>query len=86
MGNWAVDEYPKVGKPVAPDVEIKDVTYRNSNGTLFSGHTIDGRVWYMKKRILDKGVVPHASALVCVYPKSRFPKVEKELVEIVKNW
>lgn len=86
MGNWAVDEYPKVGKPVAPDVEIKDVTYRNSNGTLFSGHTADGRVWYMKKRILDKATIPHASALVCVYHKSKFPKVEKELVDIVKNW
>lgn len=86
MGNWAVDEYPEIGKRVAPDLKIKDITYHNSNGTIFSGHTADGRVWYMKKRILDKATIPHASALVCIYPKSKFPKIENELVEIVKNW
>lgn len=86
MGAWAVDEYPEIGKPVAPELKIKDITYRNANGTVFSGHSDDGRIWYMKKHVLDKAQVPHATALIAVYPKEKYPKVEKDLIDIVKNW
>lgn len=85
LGAWAVDEYPKAGCYLTEDVHVKNVTYRNSRGTVFSGYATDGRIWYMKKKILVGEVVDHASLLILIYPKAMQDDV-KPFIDIVKNW
>ncbi len=85
LGAWAVSDYPDVDSYLTEDVKVKNVTYRNGDGTLFSGYTSDGRVWYMKKRLLEGGEVVHAKVLVLIYPKEMQSEVEK-IMETVKGW
>lgn len=65
--------------------QFKNVTYRNSRGTVFSGYATDDRIWYMKKKILVGEVVDHASLLILIYPKAMQDDV-KPFIDIVKNW
>ena len=85
LGAWAVSDYPDVDSYLTEDVKVKNVTYHNSDGTINSGYTSDGRVWYMKKRLLEGGEVVHAKVLVLIYPKAMQSDVEK-LIEVVKGW
>lgn len=85
LGAWAVMEYPDSGNYLTEDVMVRNVTYANGVGIVFSGYTDDGRIWYMKKRILDGGDVTHAAALVLIYPKENKDEVNP-LINIVKKW
>ena len=84
LGVWAVDEYPDIGRYVSKSVKISSITYSNKSGSVFSGYTNDGRIWYMKKRI-SGGEVPHAHILVLIYPKTMTSDLMK-LIEEVKAW
>lgn len=85
LGTWAVIEYPGEGMYLTGDIRIKDITYTNSSGSIYSGHTDDGRIWYMKKNLLEGGEVIHANVLALIYPESR-QEIIDPLMKIVKNW
>ena len=85
LGTWAVMEYPETGSYLTEDVHVKNITYQNSNGTVFSGYTTDGRIWYMKKKLTEGGEVVHAKILVLIYPKAMQGE-EKRLIDVVKGW
>lgn len=85
LGAWAVTDYPDTDSYLTEDVKVKNITYRNGDGTVFSGYTSDGRIWYMKKRRLEGGEVIHAKVLVLIYPKESQPDVER-FIGIVKGW
>ena len=85
LGTWAVIEYPETSSYLTEDVHVKNITYHNSNGTVFSGYATDGRIWYMKKKLTKGGEVTHAKILVLLYPKAMQSDVEK-LIEVVKGW
>lgn len=85
LGAWAVTDYPEPDSFLTESVHVRSVTYSSGDGSVFSGYTSDGRVWYMKKVLLRGGEVVHAKALVLIYPKSQQSDVEK-LVGIVKVW
>jgi len=85
LGAWAVTDYPDTDAYLTESVHVKSVTYNNGDGTVFSGYTTDGRIWYMKKVLLRGGEVVHAKALVLIYPKSKQSDVEK-LIGVVKAW
>ena len=85
LGEWAVTDYPAIDSYLTEEVKVKDITYRNSVGTVFSGYASDGRIWYMKKLLQEGGDVVHAKSLILIYPKSLQSDVEK-LIEIVQDW
>ena len=85
LGAWAVTDYPAQDAYLTESVHVKSVTYSSGDGTVFSGYTTDGRIWYMKKVLLRGGEVVHAKALVLIYPKSKQSEVEK-LIGVVKAW
>lgn len=83
LGAWAVMEYPSVNNYLMPDVQIQSITY--NHGSIFSGYTHDGRVWYAKKKVLSKGEVPHVAVLAVIYPKREQAEMKK-FIEIVRKW
>lgn len=85
LGAWAVESYPDAEDYLTESVTIRNVTYCNSAGTVFSGYADDGRIWYMKKKIMEGHDVDHAQVLVFLYPKSEQNEVT-EFINIVKNW
>lgn len=84
LGAWAVDDFPAPEYNLTENVRIKNITNHNGAGTLFSGYATDGRIWYMKKKIID-GEIPHAKALILLYPKEMQNEV-KAFIDIVKGW
>jgi len=85
LGAWAVTDYPATDSYLTEEVKVNSITYSSGDGTLFSGYTSDGRVWYMKKRFLEGGEVVHAKVLVLIYPKEMQSDVER-FIGIVKGW
>ena len=85
LGSWAVTDYPAAKHNLTKDVLIRNVTYSNSAGTVFSGYASDGRIWYMKKKTLSGREVDNAKVLVLIYPKSKQTDV-KPLIDVVKGW
>ena len=85
LGAWAVGEYPEKDSYLTEDVHVKSITYRNGDGTVFSGYASDGRIWYMKKKLTRGAEVTHAKILVLLYPKAMQSEVTK-LIEVVKGW
>ena len=84
MGAWAVTDYPDPGMFVSANTQIKNVTYSSRKG-VYSGYTTDGRIWYMKKHLLEGREVIHADVLVLIYPKEKQSEVSR-LIEVVKGW
>lgn len=85
LGAWAVTDYPDTDSYLTEDVHVKNITYQNGDGTIFSGYATDGRIWYMKKKLTKGGEVTHAKILVLLYPKAMQSDVTK-LIEVVKAW
>lgn len=84
MGAWAVTDYPDREMFVSANTQIKNVTYSSRAG-VYSGYTTDGRIWYMKKHLIEGREVVHADALVVIYPKEKQGEVSR-LIDEVKGW
>lgn len=84
MGAWAVTDYPDQEMFVSANTQIKNVTYSSRTG-VYSGYTTDGRIWYMKKHLIEGREVVHADALVVIYPKEKQGEVSS-LIDMVKGW
>ena len=84
MGAWAVTDYPDQEMFVSANTQIKNVTYSSRTG-VYSGYTTDGRIWYMKKHLLEGREVVHADVLVLIYPKEKQGEVSR-LIDEVKRW
>lgn len=85
IGAWAVDDFPAIGSYLTEKVTIKNITYKNSKGSIFSGYTNDDRIWYMHKCLVHGQDVTHVKALAVIYPKSKQANIKK-LINVVKNW
>lgn len=85
LGTWAVTDYPDTDSYLTEDVQVKSITYRSGDDSVFSGYATDGRIWYMKKKLTKGGEVTHAKILVLLYPKAMQSDVTK-LIEVVKAW
>ncbi len=85
LGAWAVTDYPEVDSYLTEAVKVKCVTNRNNEGSLISGDTDDGRIWYMKKQMIEGRETLHAKVLILIYPGTMQPDVGK-LIDVVKGW
>ena len=87
IGSWAVsnDNFPVKGNYLTEDDFVEDVTYKAEEKGIFSGHTDDGRIFYMKKKINRAGEVNHVAVLVIVYPEENQADVQR-FIEMIKEW
>ena len=87
IGSWAVsnDNFPVKGNYLTEDDFVEDVTYKAEEKGIFSGHTDDGRIFYMKKKINRAGEVNHVGVLVIVYPEENQTDVQR-FIEMIKEW
>lgn len=85
LGTWAVTDYPDTDSYLTEDVQVKSITYRSGDDSVFSGYATDSRIWYMKKKLTKGGEVTHAKILVLLYPKAMQSDVTK-LIAVVKAW
>ena len=87
IGTWAVsnDNFPVKGNYLTEDDFVEDVTYKAEEKGIFSGHTDDGRIFYMKKKINRGGEVNHVAVLVVVYPEENQSDVQR-FIEMIKEW
>lgn len=84
LGYWAVDIAEK-GNYITQSTTISNVTYKAESKGIYSGYTSDGRIYYLKTKVLDGGEVPHVTVLALIYPKE-FKGHMDELTEIVMRW
>lgn len=87
IGSWAVshDNFPVKGNYLTEDDFVEDVTYKAEEFGIFSGHTDDGRIYYLKKKINREGEVNHVAVLVIVYPEENQADVQR-FIEMIKEW
>lgn len=87
IGSWAVsnDNFPVKGNYLTEDDFVEDVTYKAEEKGIFSGHTDDGRIFYLKKKINREGEVNHVGVLVIVYPEENQTDVQR-FIEMIKEW
>lgn len=77
------DEFPIAGTQLDNKCRILRITYYSKKG-IFSGHTTDGRIFYLKKRInLDD--CPHPLFYGIIYPK-RYGDAIKIIINHIKDW
>lgn len=84
MGSWAVTDFPAVEQYIAPGITIANITYKNVKKHVYSGYASDGRIFYLKTRVLDGGVVEHLAVLCLLYEKNA-ENDNMPLIEEVKN-
>lgn len=70
MGAWAVMDFPAVEQYIAPGTTIANITYKNVKKHIYSGYASDGRIFYLKTRVLDGGEVNHLVVLCLLYEKN----------------
>lgn len=70
MGSWAVTDFPAVEQYIAPGTTIANITYKNVKKHIYSGYASDGRIFYLKTRVLDGGEVNHLAVLCLLYEKN----------------
>lgn len=70
MGAWAVMDFPAVEQYIAPGTTIANITYKNVKKHIYSGYASDGRIFYLKTRVLDGGDVNHLAVLCLLYEKN----------------
>ena len=70
MGAWAVMDFPAVEQYIAPGTTIANITYKNVKKHIYSGYASDGRIFYLKTRVLDGGEVNHLAVLCLLYEKN----------------
>jgi len=87
IGSWATssDAYPVKGSILSPDAKIASITYQARRSDIHSGYTDDGRIFYLKRRIIEGDAVNHAQVLVTIYPKDYKDQMDP-LVKEVQNW
>ena len=87
LGSWAVseDDYPGPKYPILGAILVKNITYVHKGKGIYSGFTTDGRVFYMKCKPTEGGMVTHLQVLALVYPKS-FQKSLDILINQIANW
>ena len=84
MGSWAVTDFPAVEQYIAPGTTIANITYKNVKKHIYSGYASDGRIFYLKTRVLDGGEVNHLAVLCLLYEKNA-ENDNMPLIEEVKN-
>ncbi len=84
LGYWAVD-FAEEGNFVTKSTTISNVTYKAISKGIYSGYTSDGRIYYLKTKVLEGGEVPHATVLALIYPQELKPYMD-ELTKIVLRW
>jgi hypothetical protein len=84
LGYWAVD-FAEKGTFVTKSATISNVTYKAISKGIYSGYTSDGRIYYLKTKVLEGGEVPHATVLALIYPQE-FKACMDELTKIVLRW
>lgn len=77
------DEFPTKDTQLDFKCKVSSITYYSKRG-VFSGYTNDGRIFYMKKRIL-KGDIPHPIFYGIIYPQ-RYNDAIKILINHIKDW
>ena len=87
IGSWATssDAYPVKGSILSPDAKIASITYQAKRSDIHSGYTNDGRIFYLKRRMVEGDAVSHAQVLVAIYPKD-YKDQMAPLVKEVQNW
>lgn len=84
MGAWAVMDFPAVEQYIAPGITIANITYKNVKKHIYSGYASDGRIFYLKTRVLDGGEVNHLAVLCLLYERNA-ENDNMPLIEEVKN-
>jgi serine/threonine-protein kinase len=84
LGNWAID-IAESGNWIAKNAQITNVTYQSKRQGIYSGYTTDGRIYYLKTKLIDDGDVYHATVLALIYPEE-FKEHMQELTEVVRRW
>ena len=87
LGAWAVvdDNFPNEGQQLIGKVKIKKITYKPRGKGVFSGLTNDGRIFYLKCKPTEGGMVTHLEVLALIYPKS-YQKSVDVLIKQIANW
>lgn len=88
LGVWASsdEEFPIHGSVIAPNRIIEDVTHQQNSDGLFSGHTTNGDLFYLKRIIGSPGEeIPHPRVLVLIYPED-FQEAVQPIIEVIKEW
>ena len=87
LGAWAVvdDNFPNEGQQLIDKVKIKKITYKPRGKGVFSGLTNDGRIFYLKCKPTEGGMVTHLEVLALIYPKS-YQKGADVLIKQIANW
>ncbi len=77
--------YPDKGTDITPNAKVSIVTYSSKHKGIYSGYTEDGRIFYMKMKVLPGDVIDFTATLVLIYPKEYQPHIEP-LIDIVHQW
>lgn len=87
LGAWAVvdDNFPNEGQQLIGKVKMKKITYKPRGKGVFSGLTNDGRIFYLKCKPTEGGMVTHLEVLALIYPKS-YQKGADVLIKQIANW
>ena len=87
LGAWAVvdDNFPNEGQQLIDKVKMKKITYKPRGKGVFSGLTNDGRIFYLKCKPTEGGMVTHLEVLALIYPKS-YQKGADVLIKKIANW
>ena len=70
MGAWAVMDFPAVEQYIALGTTIANITYKNVKKHIYSGYASDGRIFYLKTRVLEGGEVDHLAVLCLLYDRN----------------
>ena len=87
LGAWAVvdNNFPNEGQQLINKVKMKKITYKPRGKGVFSGLTNDGRIFYLKCKPTEGGMVTHLEVLALIYPKS-YQKGADVLIKQIANW
>ena len=77
----ALDYFPVAGCRIAPETDIREVTYSAEKKGIFSGYIADGRIFYLKRVIVEDEVL-HAAVLALIYPKAMQDNMERLIEEV----
>lgn len=84
LGNWAVRDFPSEGCYVSSEATIRDITYKQESKGIYSGYTTDGRIYYLKIKVMDDEV-QHLKVLALIYPKAKQDSADN-LIKSVQSW
>lgn len=85
LGSWGTYDFPEKGNLIAPNVAIRNITYKAGNADIYSGYTDGGRIFYLKRIIYEGEFVDHAGILALIYPPE-YKEVMKPLTQVVLKW